>query len=46
MISSGSIDVKPLISHRVTLENALEGFELTRTSAGVKIMIDCSGEKK
>jgi len=46
MISSGTVDVKPLITHRVTLENAIEGFNLTRTCAGVKIMIDCSGEIK
>lgn len=44
MISSGQIDVSKLVSHRVTLANALEAFELTRTGQGVKVMINCAEE--
>ena len=44
MISSGSIDVRPLITGRVSLENAIDGFEMTRKAIGVKVMIDCSKE--
>ena len=42
LISSGIIDVKPLISHRFKLEEAYQAFELARSGKGVKIMIDCS----
>lgn len=42
MISSGTVDVKPLITHRVDLADARKGFELCRDGAGVKVMIDCS----
>jgi len=41
MISSGVVDVKGLISHRVKLADAETAFELTRTGQGLKVMIDC-----
>jgi len=41
MLSSGILDVKPLITHRVKLEDAEKAFELTRTGQGLKVMINC-----
>ena len=43
MVASGAVDVKPLITHRYKLEEALEAFETSRTGAGeaVKVMISC-----
>ncbi|XP_074602784.1 sorbitol dehydrogenase-like [Brevipalpus obovatus] len=41
LISSGTIDVKPLISHRFNLEQSLDAFELAKSGKGIKIMIDC-----
>lgn len=44
MIASGSVDVKPLITHHFGLENSLDAFETARTGAGgaIKVIIDCS----
>ena len=42
MISCGKINVKPLVSHRFTLEETLQAFETAKSGAGVKVMIDCS----
>lgn len=42
MISCGKINVKPLVSHRFTLEQTLQAFETAKSGAGVKVMIDCS----
>merc|ERR1712021_97590 len=44
MISSGQIDVKPLVTHRFPLERAAEAFEITRRGEAVKVMIKCSPE--
>lgn len=43
MIASGSVDVKPLITHRYKLAQSKEAFETARTGAGgaIKVMIDC-----
>ena len=43
MIASGKVDVKPLITHRFTLEQTLEAFETAKTGAGnaIKVMIKC-----
>lgn len=43
MVATGKVDVKPLITHRYTLEQALDAFETTRTGAGgaIKVMIHC-----
>ena len=37
------VDVKPLITHRFSLEQTLEAFETARTGAGgaIKVMIKC-----
>jgi len=41
MISSGQIDVKPLVTHRYPIEQAFEGFDKTRKGEAVKVMIKC-----
>lgn len=43
LISTGRINVKPLITHRFPLEQAEKAFEITRTGKGgaVKVIIDC-----
>jgi L-iditol 2-dehydrogenase len=43
LVSSGKLNVKPLITHRFKLEDALEAFETARTSAGgaIKVQIEC-----
>uniref|UniRef100_A0A0B6Z6E7 Sorbitol dehydrogenase n=1 Tax=Arion vulgaris TaxID=1028688 RepID=A0A0B6Z6E7_9EUPU len=40
-ISSGKVDVKQLISHRFTLENALQAYDTSFRKIGVKVIIDC-----
>ena len=37
------VDVKPLITHRFTLDQTLDAFETARTGAGgaIKVMIKC-----
>ncbi|GFY59373.1 sorbitol dehydrogenase [Trichonephila inaurata madagascariensis] len=44
LVSSGAIDVKPLITHRFTLEEALKAFETSYTGEGgaIKVLIQCS----
>ena len=44
MLSSGAVKVDGLVTHRVSLANAQEGFEMTRDGKGIKTMIDCSAE--
>lgn len=46
LVSSGKINVKPLITHRFKLENALQAFETARTSAdgAIKVQILCKEE--
>jgi len=41
LVSTGKIDLKPLITHRFTLEETLEAFETARTGAGgaIKVLI-------
>lgn len=43
MVASGKVDVKPLITHRFTLEETLKAFETAKTGAGgaIKVMIKC-----
>ncbi|XP_076056952.1 sorbitol dehydrogenase-like isoform X2 [Oratosquilla oratoria] len=43
MISSGKVDVKPLITHRFALEETIQAFETARTGAGgaIKVIISC-----
>ncbi len=48
LVSSGQIDVKPLVTHRFPLERAVEAFETARTGKGnaIKVMIKCKEEKE
>lgn len=41
MLASKKVDVKPLVTHRFPLEQALEAFETTRKGLGVKVMLKC-----
>ena len=41
MIAGGKVNVKPLVTHRYTLEQTLEAFEAAKRGEGVKIMISC-----
>ncbi|XP_022647376.1 sorbitol dehydrogenase-like isoform X1 [Varroa destructor] len=44
LISSGRVNVKPLITHRFPLEEAHRAFETTRTGVegAIKVIIDCT----
>ena len=44
MLSSGAINVKPMITHYFTLEQTMDAFEMAKSGKGVKVIIDC--EKK
>jgi len=41
MLSSGQIDVKPLITHRFPIEETEKGFSITRAGQGIKVMLKC-----
>ncbi|XP_038640194.1 sorbitol dehydrogenase-like isoform X1 [Scyliorhinus canicula] len=41
MLASKRIDVKPLVTHRFPLEEALEAFETTKKGTGIKVMLKC-----
>lgn len=41
MVSSGKVNVKPLVTHRFPLEQAVQAFETTRQGIGVKVMLKC-----
>jgi L-iditol 2-dehydrogenase len=43
MIASGSVDVKPLVTHHFKLEESLKAFETSATGAGgaIKVIIHC-----
>jgi len=40
LIASGKVDVKPLITHRFTLNETIKAFEKARDMEGIKIMIN------
>jgi len=44
LVASGRVDVKPLVTHRYTLEQTLEAFETARTGRGgaIKVMLSCA----
>ncbi|CAL1280560.1 unnamed protein product [Larinioides sclopetarius] len=42
LVSSGVIDVKPLITHHFNLENMLKAFETSASGAAIKVLIHCS----
>ncbi|XP_042899721.1 sorbitol dehydrogenase isoform X1 [Parasteatoda tepidariorum] len=43
LVSSGAINLKPLITHHFTLEESIKAFETAHTGAGgaIKVMIHC-----
>ncbi|XP_052793595.1 sorbitol dehydrogenase-like isoform X2 [Mya arenaria] len=41
MVASGSVNVKPLITHRFKLEQTMDAFETTLRGDGIKVMIEC-----
>lgn len=41
MLASGKVNVKPLVTHRFPLEQAVHAFETTRQGLGVKVMLKC-----
>lgn len=44
MTKTGRVNVKPIISHRFTLENSIEAFETHKNKIGdpIKILIHCN----
>jgi len=42
MVASGKVNVKPLITHKFTLEESIKAFEAAKRGEGIKIMISCS----
>lgn len=44
LLTSGAIDIKPMITHYFKLEETLKAFETAKSGTGVKVIIDC--EKK
>lgn len=45
LVESGKINLKPLITHRFRLEQAVEAFEACSRGEGVKILISCMDSK-
>ncbi|KYO21448.1 sorbitol dehydrogenase [Alligator mississippiensis] len=41
LLASKRVNVKPLVTHRFPLEQALEAFETTKKGVGVKVMLKC-----
>jgi len=41
LIASGRIDVKPLITHRYTINEAVQAFEMAESGQAIKVMIQC-----
>uniref|UniRef100_A0A3P9KU77 Sorbitol dehydrogenase n=1 Tax=Oryzias latipes TaxID=8090 RepID=A0A3P9KU77_ORYLA len=41
MLASGKVNVKPLVTHRFPLEQAVKAFETTRQGLGIKVMLKC-----
>ncbi|KAF3686495.1 Sorbitol dehydrogenase [Channa argus] len=41
MLASGKVNVKPLVTHRFPLEEAVQAFETTRQGVGIKVMLKC-----
>jgi L-iditol 2-dehydrogenase len=44
MLASGAVDLKPMITHRFKLEEAVEAFNVAKdpNSGSMKVMIKCS----
>ena len=43
-VSSGLVDVKPLITHRFKLEDVVKAFEAAKSGEGIKVVIKCRKE--
>lgn len=41
MLASGKVNVKPLVTHRFPLEQAVQAFETTSQGLGIKVMLKC-----
>ncbi|XP_048887332.1 sorbitol dehydrogenase [Brienomyrus brachyistius] len=41
MLASKKVNVKPLVTHRFPLEQAVQAFETSRQGLGVKVMLKC-----
>ncbi|XP_072236781.1 sorbitol dehydrogenase isoform X1 [Leuresthes tenuis] len=41
MLASAKVNVKPLVTHRFPLEQAVAAFETTRQGLGIKVMLKC-----
>ncbi|KAL4613375.1 sorbitol dehydrogenase [Arapaima gigas] len=41
MLASKKVNLKPLVTHRFPLEQAIKAFETTRQGLGIKIMLKC-----
>ncbi|KAM9766027.1 sorbitol dehydrogenase [Menidia menidia] len=41
MLASGQVNVRPLVTHRFPLEQAVAAFETTRQGLGIKVMLKC-----
>lgn len=46
MLASKRVDVRPLVTHRFNLEQALEAFETAKKGLGVKVMLKCDKDDK
>ena len=44
LLSGGQVQVTPLVSHRLPLDEIVEGFEIVANRRGRKALIHCSGE--
>ena len=39
LIASGRIDVKPLITHRYTIQESVQAFEMAESGQAIKVMV-------
>lgn len=46
LIASRLIDVKPLITHRFTIQEAVQAFEMAESGKAIKVMIRCGNEQQ
>ena len=46
LVASGAVNVKPLVTHRFALEDAVKAFETAHSREGnsVKVMIHCGSQ--
>ncbi len=40
LIASGRIDVKPLITHRYTINESVQAFEMAESGQAIKVMVN------